>query len=107
MIVHGYERHKSKPSLTFDTGHGYPVQLAHILNVLVFQSMGGSADHVFVFAFHKGKPSVALKDATEGHIQVKHNEKVVTVRFPPKTYPGKNGQFPSVPDKRFSFPIEY
>jgi hypothetical protein len=60
VVVNGYEPHKSTPSLTFDTGYFYPVQLVHTVNVLVFESLGGSANHVFVFTFHAGKPRVAL-----------------------------------------------
>lgn len=107
LVVKAYERQKSKPSLTFDTGDGYPTQLVHMVNVLVFQSVGGSADHVFVFTFQGGKPSLALRDATSGNVRVIRAEKAVTITFPPKTYPGPDGKIPSVPDKSFSFAIEY
>ena len=107
VLVNGYERHQSKPSLTFDTGYGYPVQLVQIINVLAFESLGGSANHAFVFAFHDGKPSVALNRSTAGGIMVKQNHNSVTLTVPVKTYPGPNGRFPTVPDARYSFPLEY
>lgn len=79
----------------------------HIFNVLVLETLGGSADHIFVFTFHNGKPSVALKRSTAGGIQVQRVGEAVVVTVPPKTYPGPDGQFPPTPDARYSFPIEY
>ncbi|MBL8292824.1 MAG: hypothetical protein JNN08_13355 [Bryobacterales bacterium] len=106
VLVNGYERHRSAPSLSFDTGHGYPVQLVHILNVLVIESLGGSTNHAFVLSFLNGKPTVALKRSTAGRVTVQRNEKSVTVAVPVKTYPGPNGKFPSVPDTFYTFSLE-
>jgi hypothetical protein len=103
VLVNGYEPHKSNPSLTFDTGDSYPVQLVHIVNVLVFESLGGSANHVFVFTFLGGKPSLVLKRSTAGGIVVKSGDKAVALNVPVKTYPGANGKFPIVPDAIYSF----
>jgi hypothetical protein len=107
VVVNGYERHQSEPSLTFNTGYGYPVQLVHIVNVLVLESLGGSANHAFVFTFHQGKPSVALNRSTAGGMVVKQSENSVTVTVPVKTYPGPKGKFPNVPDASYSYPLEY
>jgi hypothetical protein len=107
VIVNGYGRHRSGPSLSFDTGYGYLVQLVHILNVLVLESLGGSTNHTFVFTFRDGKPDVALNRSTAGGISVKQNENVVTVTVPVKTYPGPDGKYPSVPDAVYTFAIEY
>ena len=107
VMVNGYERHQSKASLTFNTGYGYPVQLVHIVNVLVFESLGGSANHAFVFTFHEGKPSVVLNRSTAGGIVVKQGESSVTLTVPVKTYPRPNGKLPTVPDARYSYPVEY
>ena len=41
VVVTGFEKGKAEPSFVFDTGDGYPRYLAHVFNVLVFQSMGG------------------------------------------------------------------
>ena len=107
VIVTGYEKGKAVPSLVFDTGDGYPRYLMHTFNVLVFQSMGAASDHVYVFAFRNGKPSVVLKTATKDDIEVKQSEKSVTVIVPPPTYPGPDGKFPPPPPKQYTFPLEY
>jgi len=107
VLVNGYERHRATPSLSFDTGYGYPVQLVHILNVLVLESLGGSANHAFVLTFHDGKPTVALNRSTARGVAVKQNEKTVTVTVPVKTYPSTDGKFPSVPDAVYTFSLEY
>lgn len=104
--VNGYERNGSAPSLSFDTGFGYPIQLVHILNVLVFESLGGSTNHTFVFAFRDGKPTVALMRSTAGGVAVKPNEKTVTVTVPVKTYGGVE-KLPSVPDAVYTFSLQY
>lgn len=102
IIVTGYERAKATPSLVFDTGDGYPRFLTHTENVLVFQSSGGASDHVYVFSFKSGKPSVALTTATKDLIQVRQSQTEVVVTVTPTTYPGPDGKFP-VP----SAPKEY
>ncbi|MCE5306926.1 MAG: hypothetical protein LLG20_04740 [Acidobacteriales bacterium] len=107
-IVLGYERNKTAPALVFDTGDGYPSYLVHSFNVLVFQSMGGASDHVYVFTFRSGKPSVALKTATKDMIDVVQTGKSITVVVPPPIYPGPEGKFPpEPPPAKHSFPIEY
>ena len=93
--------------MTLDTGDGYPLQLVHLLNVLVFESLGGSANHVFVFTFHNGRPSLVVKGSTAGGVQVRQLSDGVSVIVPQKTYPGPNGEFPSVPDKVYQFPLEH
>jgi hypothetical protein len=111
VIVAAYEKGKAVPSLVVDTGDGYPVYLTHTLNVLVFQSPGGSADHVYVFAFHDGKPSLALKTATKDQVEVRQSVKAamsVMVIVRPSTLPGPDGNFASpLPPKQYSFPLEY
>lgn len=108
VIVTGYEKGKAVPSLVFDTGDGYPRYLAHIVNVLVFQSRGGASDHVYVFVFHNGKPSIALKTATKDEIETKQSGKSVTVIVPPPTYPGPDGKFQPPPaPKKHTFSLEY
>ncbi len=104
--MNGYERHKSEPSLTFNTGHEYPVQLVHITNELVLESLGGSTDHAFVFTFHDGKPSLVLDRSTAGGIVVTRRGSAVSLKLPVKTYPGSNGKIPVVPDAGDSFRIE-
>ena len=107
IVVTAYERAKAAPSLVFDTGDGYPRLLAHIENVLVFQSVGGASDHVFVFAFSAGTPSVALRTATKDLIQVRQSKDRVVVIVPPTTYPGPGGKFPPAPaPKEYSFPVD-
>ncbi len=106
LFVQGYERHKSKPSLAFDTDYPYPVQLVHIPNVLVMESRGGSTNHVFVFTFKDGKPIVALSSSTNGGVRVKQTEQAVIVAVPQKMYPGTDGKFPSAPDEVYRFSIE-
>ncbi|MBI2681116.1 MAG: hypothetical protein HYX25_08950 [Candidatus Solibacter usitatus] len=93
LIVTAYEKRRPKPSLVFDTGRGYPGYLAHAGSVLVLQIPGGSSDHVYVFMFQSGKPSVALKTATNAYIQAKQLEKTVVVVVPPKTYPMRTENF--------------
>ena len=108
MLVDCLEKGKAAPSLTFDTGDGYPRYLVHLINVLVLQSAGGSADHVYALLFDKGKPSVALRTATKDLIQVVQAERTITVTVPPPTYPGPDGKFPPTPNpKTYSFPIQY
>jgi hypothetical protein len=107
VIVQGYERHHSRPSFSFDTQDGYPIQLVHILNVLVLESAGGSANHLYVFAFQHGKPTLALKRSTAGGVAVRQNEKAVSLAVPVKTYPGPDGKFPTVPDAVYNFPLEH
>jgi len=107
IVVTAYERAKAMPSLVFDTGDGYPRLLAHVENVLVFQSVGGASDHVYVFAFRAGKPSVALQTATKDLIQVRQSKDWVVVSVPPATYPGPDGRFPATPTpKDYLFSIE-
>lgn len=109
IIVNGYGRRESRPSLSFETGGDYPRQLVHILNVLVFETVGGSSYHVYVFVFHDGKPRLALESSADDATQVKEDEKdnVVVLKFPPKVHPGPDGKFPSVPDKVYKFPVEF
>jgi hypothetical protein len=107
MIVKAFEGHKNPASLTVYTGYTYPALLNHIFNILVLESFGGTADHVLVITFHAGKPRIALRRSAGGPIQVKRLEKAVLVSVPPKTYPGPDGKFPSVPDDHYSFDIEY
>jgi hypothetical protein len=107
IVVTAYERGKATPSLVFDTGDGYPRLLAHVENVLVFQSIGGASDHVYVFAFRAGKPSVALRTATKDLIQVRQSKDGVVVSVPPTTYPGPDGRFPPTPaPKEYPFPVD-
>ncbi len=107
IIATAYERGKAAPSLVFDTGDGYPRLLAHVENVLVFQSMGGASDHVYVFAFRAGKPSVALRTATKDLIQVRQAKDRVVVSVPPTSYPGPDGRFPpTAAPKEYSFPVD-
>jgi hypothetical protein len=108
VLVDCFEKGKGTPSLTFDTGDGYPRYLVHSFNVLVLQSMGGASDHVYVLLFKGGKPSVALKTATKDLIQVEQSGKTITATVPPPTYPGPDGRFPPTPrPKMYSFPIQY
>lgn len=108
VVITGYGKRERRPSLVFDTGDGYPRYLAHCAGVLVFQSTGGASDHVYVFAFKSGKPSVGLKTATKGLIQVKQTESAVIVLVPPTTYPGSDGQpRPQPPDRKYIFTIEH
>lgn len=100
ILVVGYEREKATPSLVFDTGDGYPRFLSHSENVLVFQSIGGASDHVYVFTFQSGKPSVALRTATKEVIQVRQSKTEVVVTVPPTTYPGPDGRFPAQPEPK-------
>lgn len=97
IVLTAYERAKAAPSLVFDTGDGYPRLRAHIENVLVFQSLGGASDHVYVFAFRAGKPSLALRTATKDLIQIRQSKDAVVVIVPPTTYPGPDGKFPPTP----------
>jgi hypothetical protein len=107
IILTAYQRANATPSLVFDTGDAYPRLLAHIENVLVFQSMGGASDHVYVFAFRAGKPSVALRTATKDLIQVRQSKDGVVVIVPPTTYPGPDGRFPPTPTpKEYPFPVD-
>jgi hypothetical protein len=107
IIVTAYERAKALPSLIFDTGDGYPRLLAHVENLLVLQSVGGASDHVYVFAFRAGKPSVALRTATKDLIQIRQSNDTVVVSVSPTTYPGPDGRFPPTPaPKEYPFPID-
>lgn len=107
IIVRAYERAKATPSLVFDNGDGYPRMVAQVQNVLVVQSMGGSSDHVYVFAFRAGKPSVALRTATKDLIQIRQSNDAVVVSVPPTTYPGPDGRFPPTPaPKEYAFPVD-
>jgi hypothetical protein len=107
IIVMAYAKHNAQPSLVFNTGDGYPRYLAHIGNIVVFQSVGGASDHVYVFVFERGKPALALKTATKGLIQVKQSERAVVVVVPPTIYPGPDGRLPAQPSpKEYSFPVD-
>lgn len=107
IIVTAYERTKATPSLIFDTGDGYPRLLAHVENVLVFQSIGGASDHVYVFAFRAGKPSIALQTATMDLIQVRQSKDGIIVSVPPTTYPGSDGTLAPTPaPKEYAFRVE-
>ncbi len=106
IIVVGYERRKATPSLVFDTGDGYPRFLAQAENVLVFQSVGGASDHVYVFTFHAGKPSLALRTATKDVIQVRQSNTELFLAVPLPTYSGPDGKFPPRPAvKEWTFAI--
>jgi hypothetical protein len=107
VIVHAFERHKKLPSLTVDTAYSYPALLSHTFNILILESFGGTAYHVLVIAFHDGKPSIALRRSAGDHIRLKRDEKAVIISVPPKTYPGPDGKFPSVPDDVYTFEVEY
>lgn len=107
IVVTGFEKGKTEPSLVFDTGEGYPPYLAHTLSVLVFQSTGGASDHVYVFGFRDGKPSMMLQTATKGQIQVRRARRNVTVTVPIPTYPDSDRKAPASARKQYVFPIEY
>jgi hypothetical protein len=115
IFVTAYQRAKATPSLVFNTGDGYPLMLAHIENVLILQSAGGSCDHVYVFAFKAGKPSVALQTATKDFIQVRQSYEAVVVSVPPIVYPEPDfsksppvAKFPPTPKaKRYRFAVEH
>jgi len=98
LQVHAFERGKESPSLRIDTGDEYPPYLFHLSNILVFQSIGGASDHVYVFAFEKGRPRLVLQMATKDVISVSVNkdQRAVTVLIPPTTYP-TNGKWPPTP----------
>ena len=109
IVVLGYQAKKRSPTLNFETGDGYPRYLTHSFNVLVLQSMGGSADHVYVFAFQDGKPSLVLKTATKDLIQVKQGDSDVTVLVPPVQYPdSQSGKVPpALAPKTYVFRLQY
>ena len=97
VVVECYEPHRTTPSMAFDTEYPYPVQLVHMQNVLVLESPGGTANHVFVFVFEKGKPKVALDRSTAGGVKVMPADHGVEVKVPPKTYPELGGGTPAYP----------
>jgi hypothetical protein len=107
VIVTAYERGKTTPSLVFDTGDGYPRLLAHIQTILTFQSIGGASDHVYVFLFREGKPSVALRAATKDLIQIRQSNDGVVVSVPPTTYSGPDEGLSRTPaPKDYPFPFD-
>ena len=107
IIVTAYENGQTAPSLVFDTGDIYPRFMAHVFNVLAFQSVGGASDHVYVFVFHKGKPSLALQTSTKDLIQVEQSDKSIAVIVPPIIHPVQ-GKWPPTPAlKKYTFPVEF
>src|ERR1700694_4847710 len=54
VTVYAYERNRTTPSLKVETGYAYPGLLFHAFNILVLESIGGSANHVTVIIFHDG-----------------------------------------------------
>jgi hypothetical protein len=107
VIVTAYEHAKTTPSLAFDTGDNYPRLLAHVETILVFQSISGASDHVYVFVFRAGKPSIALQTATKDLIQIRQSNDAVVVSVPPTTYPGPDGRSVATPaPKEYSFPLD-
>jgi hypothetical protein len=107
VVVNAYVKGQSKPALTVQTDYDYPAFLSHTRNVLVLESVGGTAEHVMVIAFQNGRPAVRLKRTAGGPIQVRRGEGAITVSVPPKTYPGADGKFPSVADVVYRFPLEF
>ncbi len=106
VVVYAFDRGKQQPSLIFDTGDGYPLYMLQVQNVLVLQSPGGSADHIYVFAFQGGKPRLAWQTATKDLVQVTQSQKNVTVAVPSSTFPGPDGKIPKEPLVKRSFMIE-
>lgn len=102
-----YERRSTRPSLTIDTGYGYPSFVAHMFNILVLESFGRSAEHVLVVGFRKGKAAVFLNRSAGGRIQIERSEKALTIAVPPKTFPDDLGRFPNVQAQRYIFDLEY
>jgi hypothetical protein len=102
-----YERQSTRPSLAIDTGSTYPSFVAHMFNILVLESFGGSANHVLVVGFRKGKAAVLLDRPAGGRIQIERSEKALTVAVPPKTFPDDLGRFPNVQAQRYIFDLEY
>jgi hypothetical protein len=96
LQVYAFERGKTSPTLRVDTGDGYPPYLFHFSNVLVFQSAGGSADHVFVFQFERGTPRLVLRMATKdvATVSLHRARRTVTVSVPQTSYAS------DVPQKR-------
>lgn len=109
ITVFAFERNQSNPSLVVHTGDDYPPYLVHVRNVLVFQSLGGSSDHVFVFTFQRGKPSLALKTATKGQITVRlsRNRDRLRVEVPLTLYHGTMRPLGTPPTKAAWFPLEF
>jgi hypothetical protein len=108
LQVHAFERGKGSASLQVDTGESYPPYLFHLSNVLAFQALGGSSDHVYVFAFEKGRPRLVLKMATKDIISVSVDggQRTATILIPPTTYP-TNGRWPPTPaPKKLVLPLE-
>ncbi len=107
VVVTAFKRWKPRPPLVFETGDGYPRYLVHAGSVLVFQSTGGASDHVFVFVFRSGKPSLVPQTATKDLIQVNQSSASIRVLVPPPTYPGADGQFSQqVPPQKYSFQFD-
>lgn len=107
VVVNAYERQNPTPSLTVKTGYTYPALLSHTFNILVLESLGGSANHITVITFQNGKPSVALERSAGGQVQLRRTEDNVIVTVPPKTYPDPDGKFPKVPNAVYTFRLEY
>ncbi|MFN8005796.1 MAG: hypothetical protein U0V70_01960 [Terriglobia bacterium] len=108
--VYGFEKGAIAPSLVFDTGDDYPLYLVHVENILVFQSGGGSSDHVFVFLFEKGKPKLALKTSTKGLIQVQKTRtksgEMLFVKVPSTIYPGSEVKSDQASVRQYFFKVE-
>jgi hypothetical protein len=108
LQVHAFERGNESPSLRVDTGDVYPPYLFHLSNILAFQSLGGASDHVYVFAFEKGKPRLVLQMATKDAISVSVQgvQRTATILIPPTTYPSDGRWPPTPPPKKLVLPLQ-
>src|SRR5437016_5030486 len=107
--VYGFEAGASLWTLFFDTGDDYPNYLAHIRSVLVLESHSGSGNHVYVFAFEKGKPKLVLETGTKGQIEVRRSEgfkELVEVLVPRFTEADINGKRRPLPSEKHVFSLE-
>ena len=105
--ITAYERRRRKPALTLDTGYTYPAFIGHTFNILVLESVGGSANHVLVVGFRKGRAAVLLNRSAGGRVQVERTETALKIVVPPKTYPDNQGTFPETQRIPYTFDLEY
>jgi hypothetical protein len=101
--LQAFERGHASSTLVSEM-FSFPAYLFQSLNVLAFQSTGGSSDQVYVFAFQKGHPRLVTQTATQAQMQVRLNENGDAVIEIPVTH--GRGEQRRTELKRYVIPVE-
>jgi hypothetical protein len=99
-----FEQNADKPTYVVSIGEPWPPFVAHVMNTLVLQNVGGVSSRVFVFNFTNGKPVRPIQRGTTGYVDVSMSDDGTTVVIKVPAEQTMNGVLSA--GKEYRFPIE-